>query len=602
MSERNARTLVDFFEETTTRLPEQPGFLTKIDGVWRPTTYREFRKDVYRLARWLLSQGVSHGDRVGVLSHNRKEWAVADMAILSVGGVNVPIYPTLEPQQVKALIKHSGSVIVFVENQQQLEKLGADVTDLPDLRKIVTFTPTTAKENLPVLSLQTAMGPEELTAEEIDKVRVRSKRLTSDDLSSIVYTSGTTGIPKGVMLTHGNFASNVEAVKMIVRIDETDSCLSFLPLSHVLERMAGYYLMLSSGVTIAYAESVETVAQNLVEVKPTLVISVPRLYEKMYDRVQKTIAEGPPIKRTLFNWALSVGRERDQLARQGRKSTINDISFRVANLLVLNKIKDKVGGRLRFFVSGGAPLEKKIGEFFASAGVLILEGYGLTETSPVTNVNRPDSYRFGTVGPAIPGVDVRIADDGEIEIRGPNVMRGYYKMPEETREVLSDDGWFKTGDIGVIDPDGHLRITDRKKELIVTSGGKNVAPAPIENLFKTSPYIMQIMCVGDRRKFIGALIVPDWERVKSKLDAKLQQMSAEQLTSAPEVIKVIKDEVENLNQELPRYERIKSFVLLANEWTQESGQLTPTLKLKRRIIHNDFAAEIERIYTTASEE
>jgi long-chain acyl-CoA synthetase len=584
------------FEEITTRLPDHPGFMYKKEGRYVPITYREFRRNVYRLARWLLAQGIAKGDRVALLSNNRPEWPLSDMAILLVGGVNVPVYPTLEAEQTRHLLDHSESRLIFVEDGKQLAKVLEVWKDLPALEGVVVFDPPSGSLPERVIALEEALGAEELSDEEYEQIRRRAGSITPDDLASIVYTSGTTGVPKGVMLSHGNFMSNVDSTLSVVDLSEKDVSLSFLPLSHSLERTAGYYGLMARGATIAYAESIQTVPENMQEVRPTIVISVPRLYEKMYAKIQARLATAPAFRKALFDWAIGVGKRREELKRQGRTSVLNALQDAVAEALVFKKLKALMGGRLRFFVSGGAPLEKSIAEFFAAAGILILEGYGLTETSPVTNCNRPDAYRFGTVGPTIPGVQVRIAEDGEILVKGPNVMKGYFKMPEETAAVFTEDGWFKTGDIGEIDSDGFLRITDRKKELIVTSGGKNVPRAPIENMLKTSPHITQAMCVGDKRKFIGALIVPDWERVKETLGEPAAAKPPEELVDDPAVIELIQREVDRVNEKLPRYERIKRFKLVPREWLQETGELTPTLKLKRRVILKKFADEIEGIY------
>jgi len=418
---------------------------------------------------------------------------------------------------------------------------------------------------------------------------------------SILYTSGTTGDPKGVMLTNNNFLSNAKMTLDVITVYEDDIFLSFLPLSHIMERTAGYYAPLCRGCTIAYAESILTVGDNMRETRPTVMVSVPRLYEKIYNLIQKNISQGSFAKKMIFKWCLRAGKKHFEQSKKGKVSKINAMKFRTADKLVFSKLRDRTGGRIRIFASGGAPLIKEIGEFFAFAGMTIVEAYGLTETSPVITVNPENDCRFGTVGKPLPGLKVRIAEDGEICTRGPHVMKGYFNNPEASKEAIDGEGWFHTGDIGHLDKDNYLTITDRKKNLIVTSGGKNIAPQPIENLMLTSRYIDQIMMIGDKRQFPSALIVPSFENLEDYFQLQnITFKNRKEMVNDTRTYKVLEDEVKRLSADLSNYETIKKIHLLDQEFTQKNGELTPTLKVKRRIVVKKFAKVIEKLYADAS--
>jgi len=424
------------------------------------------------------------------------------------------------------------------------------------------------------------------------------EKINREDLASIIYTSGTTGVPKGVMLTHGNFLSNIEGGLNVLHVSEEDTFLSFLPLSHVFERMAGHFLATHSGATIAYAENVETVADNLQEVHPTIMTSVPRFFEKVYARVLDSLEEGSALKKKIFLWAIEVGKKANVYKQKGLPlAGFLKTKYGIANKLVYSKLRQRVGGRIRFFVSGGAPLSREINEFFNAAGLLLLEGYGLTESSPVITVNQDKNFKFGTPGLPIPNVEVAIAEDGEILTRGPHVMKGYYKNEEETKEVLDGERWLHTGDIGYLDKDGFLYITDRKKNIIVTSGGKNVAPQAIENLLITSKYIEQAIVLGDKRKFCSAFIVPAFDNLKNYANKnKLQFSNDEDLLNLPEVKELYRKEIDRLSVDLASYETIKKFHLLKEPFSIESGELTPTLKIKRNIVEQKYKDIIDQFY------
>jgi long-chain acyl-CoA synthetase len=434
-------------------------------------------------------------------------------------------------------------------------------------------------------------------------VRKRAGEVLPSDVATLIYTSGTTGDPKGVMLTHDNLVSNVmSSTRLFAGLGTKDTALSFLPLCHVFERMGGHYVMLRLGVTIAYAESVDKVPSNMTEVKPTLMLSVPRLYEKMYARVNEKVAGDPPLRQKVFRWAMGVGAEafRHRVARTAPGAWLK-LRLALADKLVFAKIKERVGGRIRLFISGGAPLAREIAEFFGAAGLPILEGYGLTETSPVIAVNLPNRMKPGTVGPPLEGVEVKIAEDGEILTRGPHVMKGYYKKAEATAEVIDKDGFFHTGDIGLLDPDGFLAITDRKKDILVTSGGKNIAPQPIENRLKTDKFFAEVVMIGNKRNYPAALVVPSFEALEPWAKAQgISFKAREDLVEKPEVVSFYHTRIAALLPELAQFERIKKVTLLPKEFTLESGELTPTLKVKRRVIEQKYKDLIDRMYEGAA--
>ena len=446
-----------------------------------------------------------------------------------------------------------------------------------------------------------AKGREAL-AKDREAVRRRADEVKAGDLATLIYTSGTTGDPKGVMLTHDNIVSNVHgALAAFGDFGPQDVALSFLPLCHIFERMGGHYLMLQQGVTIAYAESVEKVPANMAEVRPTIMLSVPRLYEKMFARVKEAVAAKPAVSQAIFGWALGVGRRVFQ-ARVGHRAAgaMLRAQYSVSDR-VFKDIRNRMGGRIRLLISGGAPLSREIAEFFGSVGLIILEGYGLTETSPVIAVNRPDKMKPGSVGPVLEGVEVKIAADGEILTRGPHVMKGYFNKPEATAEVIDAEGWFHTGDVGLVDPEGFLVITDRKKDIIVTSGGKNIAPQPIESVLKTHPLMAEIVMIGNKRNFPSALVVPNFDNLEKWAREKgVPAASREELVRDPRVIALYEATIADLSRNLAQFERIKRIALLPREFSLESGELTPTLKVKRRVVEQNYKDLIDRLYEDAA--
>jgi long-chain acyl-CoA synthetase len=586
-------TLSQLFLNTVKTYIKDDILAAKVDGRYVPISTEEFERRVRHLALGLADLGLGPGDKLVIFSENRPEWPITDFAVLCNGAVTVPIYTSLMPEQVKYIINDSDAKIVVCSNRNLWLKIEAVRHELPNVHHFVLIEEAGPQG---VVSMSEVMGRGKVIAtSNPGRFEKRALAVKPDDLASIIYTSGTTGVPKGVMLTHGNFVSNSKALDAVTEFAAKDVILSFLPLSHVLERMTTFSF-LYKGASIYYAESIETVAENLIEVRPTIMISVPRLFDKIYAKVMDNVLTQPPLKRKIFFWALGVGKKYG--ARKIRHQPIPwGLGFRrkAAAKLVFSKIVEKTGGRVHFFVSGGAPLSGDVAAFFYAIGITILEGYGLTETSPVLTCNTFDKMKFGTVGPPVPGVEIKIAPDGEILAKGPNVMKGYYKKEPETREVF-EDGWFKTGDIGHFDEEGFLVITDRKKDLIVTAGGKNVAPQPIENQLKTNPYVQTAVVVGGGRKFISALIVPDFDRLEAYARSKGIPFSGRaDLVKKEEIASFMLAEVNRATPHLASYERVKKIVLLDRDFDADT-ELTPSLKVKRHIVEKAFKSLIDLLY------
>jgi long-chain acyl-CoA synthetase len=591
------RTLNDIFFKNVREIQNPRAFQRKVAGKYQAVSSVEFGTMASYAALALQKLGLRPGDRAALLAENRLEWAVSDFGILLSAAVNVPIYPTLLPEQILYILQNSGAKFVLCSTQEQVEKILQIRHNLEDLKEIVLMDGESTEPG--VMSFQDLLSLGEAQYEDQkDAFEELALSVEADQVCSFIYTSGTTGDPKGVMLTHGNIVSNINASKSLIECDSSDVSLSFLPLSHIFERMAGYYFMLDAGASIAYAESIETVPQNLLEVHPTIMISVPRLYEKMYARILDTALSGSSIKKNLFFWAKRTGERWAELDIE-KKAVSGGLRFfyKIAAKLVFSKLQTKTGGSLRFFVSGGAPLNADIAKFFYAAGLPILEGYGLTETSPVISANFLHDMRLGTVGKTLPGIEVKIADDGEILTRGPNVMKGYYRNEEATRESISPDGWFATGDIGEFDKDGFLKITDRKKDLIVTAGGKNIAPQPIENKFKTDKFISECVLIGDRRSYVTALLVPNYENLlKYARENEILFTSQAGLVAEPLIRQMYQDRVDEFNERLSSFEQIKKFAILDHELSLEGGELTPTLKVKRNRVEASYQEIIDSLY------
>ena len=583
-------TLISMFEEAIQHYGDKPALAHKPKGdTYQDISYTELGASVDAFSRGLHALGVEKDDRIALLSENRPEWAITDFGSLKVGAVTVPMFSTLTAAQVSYILKDSGSKVICVSTESQLKKVLSIRDDVPSLEHIIVFDP---------IEGETPEGVTEFEAICKSTGETPDNTTSEDDIATIIYTSGTTGNPKGVMLTHANFIFNLQACKSLIEVRETDVLLSFLPLSHVFERLGGHYVPLFSGSKIAYAESTFTVARNMQEVSPTVMLSVPRLYETMHDRVLSAVQAGSPLKQKIFHWGVSVGSAVSASIQQGKNpSPLLKLKQSIADKLVFAKLKAATGGRLRFFVSGGAALPQAIAEFFHAAGILILEGYGLTETSPVISMNYPGKWRFGTVGEPVPGIEVRIAEDGEILTRGPHVMKGYFNNAAETAEVIDADGWFYTGDIGIIDADGFVKITDRKKNIIVLSNGKNVAPQPIESELVQSPFISQILLIGNERKNLAALIVPNFDALKAwAAENDVETPELPEMLQSSEVQQLIQRDIRSRLTDFADFEQVRRFALLEKEFSQDADEMTPTLKLKRNVIIEKYADVIEGMY------
>ena len=590
------KTLTEMFINVVKQYGDRITLMSKKEGQYQGITYQEFGNRVREFALGLAALGIKKGDKVALLSENRPEWAISDLAILSLGATTCPIYPTLTTPQIEFILSDSESKAIIVSQKRHFDKISEIRDNVKSLVHIIVMEEF--GDGVDVLRFNEIFEKgKTYESDHPNYYENTVQNVSKDDLAGLIYTSGTTGMPKGVMLTHENIMSNVLAGLEVLPVNCDDVWLSFLPLCHVFERMAGHFCALTKGCTIAYAESIDTVAQNLLEVRPTIMTSVPRLFEKIYSRVIESVEKGRALKKKIFYWSLGVGEKYNAATKGGSVSQSLQLKYNFANKLVFSKLKERTGGRIRFFISGGGPLPKEIGEFFYSAGIKVLEGYGLTESSPVISVNRLDNFKFGAVGLNVPGQEIKIAEDGEIFTRGPHVMKGYFKQPETTKEVIDEEGWLHTGDIGFLDEEGFLTITDRKKNIIVTSGGKNVAPQPIENILLTSPYIQQIMVLGDRKKFISALIVPEFGMLeKYANEHAIAYSNINELISNDEIYQVVGAEVKSLLKGFARFEQVRKFVLLPKELTIEEGELTPTLKVKRKIVLEKYKDLIDKMY------
>lgn len=564
--------------ETAKNYPNKTALCHKKDGIYYSISYQEMAEKIKGFAASLQLLGIKKEDKIAILSENRPEWAVSDLAIMTAGSVVVPIHSTLSSKTIQYIINHSEAKILLVSNNDLLNKAFINKDDFPYLEKVITFEK---------LSLEQKEKTEKeiiFFKDIIFKDDFEEIELNPEDICSIIYTSGTTGLPKGVMLSHSNFLSNAEAVNKAIPVKKGDVFLSFLPLSHILERLAGYYVPLIFGASIVYAESIKQLQNNLKEAKPTILICVPRIFERFHDAVWDKVNKSSIFQKKIFLWAL--------------KRKKGSLLYNLADALVFKKIRKQLGGRLRLAISGGASLDDHIERFFLKMGVLVLEGYGLTETSPVIAANREKDLRIKTVGKIIPGVEVQIDPESkEILVKGPNVMKGYYKNEGETEKAFDNKGWFHTGDLGYIDKDEFLTVIGRKKEMIVTSGGKNIWPETIENTLNSDKYITSSMIIGHKKKFVSALIFPDWQEIKTFLEkSNLSNQSPEKLCHEPIVIEKIKERIDKINDNLNDYEKIKRFVVIPNDFSQERDELTPTLKLRRHIVERHYLKEIESMY------
>ena len=588
------RSLYELTEAIVANRADKTAYRHKLDGNWTDVTWRECGGVIRRVSKALIALDVKHGDRVSILCQTRLAWVQIDYGIVNVGGVTVGIYPSNLPRDCGYIIDHSDSEIILVENTEQLEKILAVRADVPRLRQIVIIDGPGDPGN-DVLSWDEFLQRGDAISDE--QYHQRGKAIKPDDVGSIVYTSGTTGLPKGVMLTHRNLLFTCESARQCLYFEDDFCTLFFLPLAHVFARLVSYFCMVQ-GVTVAFAESFTTVGEDLKAIRPHFIPSVPRVYEKVYDKIINNAETAGGVKLKLFNWAVGVGMRESKLRQAGKPlpATLK-LKHALADKLVLHKIKAALGGQLKWAVSGAAPLNKTIAEFFDACGVTILEGIGMTENTSFSNVNRLGHNKFGTVGQPGPGIEQKLAEDGEVFFRGPNVMKGYFKDPEATAETIDSDGWLHSGDIGEIDDEGFLKITDRKKDLIVTAGGKNIAPQRIERVMRTSHYIAQAVAYGDRKKFLVALVTLEPEAITEWAGQNgLENATLEELAADPRVYELIRGEVESRNRELASFETVKKFAILPRDLTIESGEMTPSMKIKRNVVVERYGDRIEALY------
>lgn len=587
--------LIQVFQDRARFFGSKKVLFYKVEGGYAGSyNWQEWMAIAKEVALALHALGIRKGDHVGILSENRPEWTFADLGILSLGAVTVPIYPTASLEDTRHIIEHSDLKALFVSSQEQYRKIeGFRSRFLP--AGIIMFD-RGGFANVPGLE-KFRDGGRSYESSHPGLYEQCVKNVSPDDLATIIYTSGTTGAPKGVMLTHRNFIANYQGSFQRIQIDDRDSVLSFLPLSHVFERLAGYYYQAAYGVSIAYAESLMSVGEDIRKVRPTIVVAVPRFYEKTYSRIFEEVAKAPAWKQKLFHWGVRVGMRTAQMKIRKQKIPLWLAFYNsIAKAIVFKKIKRAMGGRIRFFISGGAPLSKDLARFFYAADIMILEGYGLTETSPVIAVNALDDFKFGTVGKPIAGIRVKIAEDGEILTSGPCVMKGYYRNPQATSECIKD-GWFHTGDIGRFDDEGFLHITDRKKDMIVTAGGKNVSPQNIESRILQDNLFVQAIVLGDKRPYLCALLVPQQQEVlRYAQEHQLGDMTYEKMLGCPEIRAWISERLSQKMEGLASYETVKAFMLLPKEFTLAAGEMTPTLKIKRRIVMKEHQKEIDELY------
>ena len=593
------KNIPEMFYSVVNANPEKNIFNYKKNNKWISLNGLEIKKYVESISLALQNNNITKNDKVAILSSTSYKWALCDYGIICNGSTTVTVYPTLIEEQVEYILIDSDSKLIFVEDTNQFKKIESIFNKCINLNKIIVLDNSLDESSENFINFDDFVSDnKEIKSFDLYDVEANIEKIDENELVTLIYTSGTTGMPKGVMLSHKNLISNIIATKNMQENIFNERFLSFLPLSHVLERMAGHFFAMSLESEIYYAENMETVGLNMAEISPTVVICVPRFFEKMYDKIMDGLGKSSKFKVKLFNWALKLGKDYTNILHAKQKPDLfMKIKYNIADKLIYSKVRAKLGGKIKFFISGGAPLSRNIAEFFSGIGITILEGYGLTETSPVLTSNTPNDIRFGSVGKQISNVEIKIAHDGEILAKGPNIMLGYYKNKTATDEVIDNDGWFYTGDIGEIDKDGFLKITDRKKSLIVTSAGKNIAPAPLENTLKTSNYIDQVLVLGDQRNFISALIVPSYDMLNNYLEScNKDKLSNEALIDHPLIIELIENEVNLLMTKFSKYETIKKFKLISNPFSIEKGEMTPKMSIVRKKVINNYSDIIESIY------
>lgn len=570
------------------------------DIEYQSITHEELKKRVECFALGLLNLGIRAGDRIGIVSENRLEWIISDLAIVSLGAMDVPLFPILTAKQEEYIFSNCQVAAIIVSNNFQLSKVLEFKDRMPHLRHVIVMNDEFNSDDLAVKSMKNVISRGEEIKPDNERSKIfdeNARKVKEDDLLTLIYTSGTTGNPKGVMLTHKNVVSNIRGSVEFVKIMEEDILLSYLPLCHSFERTTGYYSFFSTGAIIALAESIETVASNISEIKPTIMTTVPKLMETVKKKIFLNIEKEKPSKQKVFHWAVKVGRKYALEKLDGKDPMLLRAQYAIADKLVFSKIRERVGGRLTRMCSGGAALPDDVATFFLAAGISAIQGYGLTETSPVVSCNRVDDNEVGTIGKPLPEVEVKIAEDGEILVRGPNVMKGYWNDPEATHQAIDEDGWLYTGDVGHFTPKGNIKITDRKKYLFVSSGGKNIAPQPIENILIQSKYIEHVLLIGDNREFCTALITPDFEQLKGLAEEfGIEYKLPSELISNEKIIRHIKKDLDYFQQDLAKFERVRKFKLLSQPFSVENGELSPKMSIKRHVVERKYSDLIDAMY------
>ena len=597
----NFKTIPEIFNHVCDKYADTKAvFKYKKDGKFISISHAEFREKVECFAIGLLNLGVRRGDRIGIVSENRIEWAIADYAIVCIGAIGVPIFPTLTAKQEEYIFGNCEVSAIIVSNQFQLNKVLSFKEQVGSLRQVIVMNDDFECKDIAANSVKQIIdrGAEMKSAEERKQILNDSiAQIQPDDILTLIYTSGTTGNPKGVMLTHRNVITNIFDAIEAIEFGDTDIFLSFLPWCHSYERTAGYYMGFTVGATIAIAESIEAVGTNINEVKPTMMTTVPKLLETISKKIQLNMSRESAVKQKIFNWSVETGKKYIRAKKKGKMPIGLSAKYKVADKLVFSKIREKTGGRMQKFVSGGAALSPKVCEFFLAAGFIVIEGYGLTEASPVVTVNRIDSIEPGSIGMPMPSVEVKFLDDGELLCRGPNVMKGYWNDEQSTHKAIDEEGWLYTGDIGEWTKDGNIKITDRKKSIIVNSGGKNIAPQPIENLLSQSIFIIHVVIIGNNRDFMTALITPDFEQIKNLADSmKITYKNELELVSNEYIIKAIKKDIDFQQKDIAKYERVRKFSLITPPFSVENGELTPKLSIKRHVVERKYSDLIDQMY------
>lgn len=594
-------TIPEMFVYTCEKYGEsQVAFKYKNKGAWHNVSHKELRERVEKFALGLMELGIHKGDRVGIVSENRIEWVVACFAISMIGAIDVPIFPILTAKQEEHIYSNCQASAIIVSNNFQLNKVLEFKENISSLRHVIVMNDDFACNEVYVRKMSEVSTRGENLKNPVERRTLLSSccgKINENDVVTIIYTSGTTGIPKGVMLTHKNFVSDIVGALQLIGSLEGENSISYLPFCHAYERTAGFYAFFTAGVEIALAESVDSVSGNIKELKPTILTTVPKFMETIKKRIFFAMEKEPPAKKKLFHWAVAVGSKYARNKLEGKNNPIISAQYAIADKLVFSKLRDRVGGRLKRFLSGGASLPDDINEFFTAMGFVVLQGYGLTESSPIISMNYDADREIGTVGKPLPNVEIKIAEDGEILVRGPIVMKGYYDDPIATDEAIDPDGWLYTGDIGLITAKGNVKITDRKKHIFVSSGGKNIAPQPIENLLTQSRYIDQCVLIGEKREYCTALLSPNYDQLKQLAsEFNIEYKSEDELFSNQKIMMHIKREIDYLQKDLSKFERVRKFSLLSKAFTIETGELSPKMSVRRHIVERNYEDLIDKMY------